>query len=151
MTQLIPEKILEIIDDHDRAEKKQRNKIGFIYLCLCLAIIGVAAYTFISTFSINVVTIIIMLFGVLFGVFMIVIFKSYLDSWSGIILSSDHILSILDKTKDYPEIKRIVINRLLSGSILTGKDEEYIYSQLEKAQQSNEREKRLQAIKEYTS
>ncbi|WP_259677493.1 hypothetical protein, partial [Klebsiella pneumoniae] len=66
-------------------------------------------------------------------------------------LSSDHILSILDKTKDYPEIKRIVINRLLSGSILTGKDEEYIYSQLEKAQQSNEREKRLQAIKEYTS
>nr|ANC48329.1 hypothetical protein [Escherichia coli] len=38
MTQLIPEKILEIIDDHDRAEKKQRNKIGFIYLCLCLAI-----------------------------------------------------------------------------------------------------------------
>ncbi|MDP0715739.1 hypothetical protein Q8F88_27530, partial [Klebsiella pneumoniae] len=82
MTQLIPEKILEIIDDHDRAEKKQRNKIGFIYLCLCLAIIGVAAYTFISTISINVVTIIIMLFGV----FMIVIFKSYLDSWSGIIL-----------------------------------------------------------------
>ncbi|EKA9542453.1 hypothetical protein OM480_003162 [Shigella sonnei] len=46
-------------------------------------------------------------------------------------------MSILDKTKDYPEIKRIVINRLLSGSILTGKDEEYIYSQLEKAQQSN--------------
>ena len=45
MTQLIPEKILEIIDDHDRAEKKQRNKIGFIYLCLCLAIIGVAAYS----------------------------------------------------------------------------------------------------------
>ena len=105
MTQLIPEKILEIIDDHDRAEKKQRNKIGFIYLCLCLAIIGVAAYTFISTFSINVVTIIIMLFGV----FMIVIFKSYLDSWSGIILSSDHILSILDKTKDYPEINLLVI------------------------------------------
>lgn len=51
MTQLIPEKILEIIDDHDRAEKKQRNKIGFIYLCLYLAIIGVAAYSFISTFS----------------------------------------------------------------------------------------------------
>ncbi|EDY2703731.1 hypothetical protein GS059_004512 [Salmonella enterica] len=48
MTQLIPEKILEIIDDHDRAEKKQRNKIGFIYLCLCLAIIGVAAYSFMS-------------------------------------------------------------------------------------------------------
>ncbi len=109
-------------------QKKQRNKIGFIYLCLCLAIIGVAAYSFISTFSINVVTIIIMLFGV----FMIVIFKSYLDSWSGIILSSDHILSILDKTKDYPEIKRIVINRLLSGSILTGKDEEYIFSQLKR-------------------
>ncbi|HHH7222755.1 hypothetical protein ACVD2R_22760 [Escherichia coli] len=147
MTQLSPEKILEIIDDHDRAEKKQRNKIGFIYLCLCLAIIGVGAYSFISTFSINVVTIIIMLFGV----FMIMIFKSYLDSWSGIILSSDHILSILDKTKDYPEIKRIVINRLLSGSILTGKDEEYIFSQLKKAEQSNEREKRLQAIKEYTS
>ncbi|AUZ16420.1 hypothetical protein FQF70_21355 [Escherichia coli] len=64
-------------------------------------------------------------------------------------------MSILDKTKDYPEIKRIVINRLLSGSILTGKDEEYIYSQLKKAEQSNEREnereKRLQAIKEYTS
>ncbi|WP_396072140.1 hypothetical protein [Escherichia coli] len=151
MTQPSPEKILEIIDDHDRAEKKQRNKIGFIYLCLCLAIIGVGAYSFISTFSINVVTIIIMLFGV----FMIMIFKSYLDSWSGIILSSDHILSILDKTKDYPEIKRIVINRLLSGSILTGKDEEYIFSQLKKAEQSNEREnereKRLQAIKEYTS
>lgn len=146
MTQLSPEKILEIIDDHDRAEKKQRNKIGFIYLCLCLAIIGVGAYSFISTFNINVVTIIIM-----FGVFMIMIFKSYLDSWSGVILSSDHILSILDKTKDYPEIKRIVINRLLSGSILTGKDEEYIFSQLKKAEQSNEREKRLQAIKEYTS
>lgn len=60
MTQLIPEKILEIIDDHDRAEKATQQ-IGFIYLCLCLAIIGVAAYTFISTFSINVVTIIIML------------------------------------------------------------------------------------------
>ena len=146
MDQPTPEKILAIIDDHDRAEKKQRNKIGFIYLCLCLAIIGVDAYSFISTFSINVVTIIIMLFGI----FMIMIFKSYVDSWSGIILSSDHILSILDKTKDYPTIRRKVVNRLLSGSKLTGKDEEYIFSELKKAEQSNEREKRLQAIREYT-
>lgn len=104
-------------------------------------------YSFISTFSINVITISIMLFGI----FMIMIFKSYVDSWSGIILSSDHILSILDKTKDYPTIRRKVVNRLLSGSKLTGKDEEYIFSELKKAEQSNEREKRLQAIKEYTS
>nr|WP_250696482.1 hypothetical protein [Escherichia coli] len=146
-----PEKILEIIDDHDRAEKKQRNKIGFIYLCLCLAIIGVAAYSFISTFRLDGVAVLTMLLGVS----AIAFFLHYVESGKGQILSSDHILSILDKTKDYPEIKRIVINRLLSGSILTGKDEEYIYSQLKKAEQSNEREnereKRLQAIKEYTS
>ncbi|HFV1343590.1 TPA: hypothetical protein ACH704_004120 [Escherichia coli] len=151
MTQLIPEKILEIIHDHDRAEKKQRNKIGFIYLCLCLAIIGVAAYSFISTFRLDGVAVLTMLLGVS----AIAFFLHYVESGKGQILSSDHILSILDKTKDYPEIKRIVINRLLSGSILTGKDEEYIYSQLKKAEQSNEREnereKRLQAIKEYTS
>lgn len=154
MTQPIPEKILEIIDDHDRAEKKQRNKIGFIYLCLCLAIIGVAAYSFysfISTFRLDGVAVLTMLLGVS----AIAFFLHYVESGKGQILSSDHILSILDKTKDYPEIKRIVINRLLSGSILTGKDEEYIYSQLKKAEQSNEREnereKRLQAIKEYTS
>ncbi|HBY3819874.1 TPA: hypothetical protein MIT10_24150 [Klebsiella pneumoniae] len=60
-------------------------------------------------------------------------------------------MSILDKTKDYPAIRRKVVNCLLSGSKLTGKDEEYIFSELKKAEQSNEREKRLQAIKEYAS
>ncbi|EIN9679448.1 hypothetical protein LO479_004579 [Escherichia coli] len=60
-------------------------------------------------------------------------------------------MSILDKTKDYPAIRRKVVNRLLSGSKLTGKDEEYIFSELKKAEQSNEREKRLHAIKEYAS
>ncbi|EKC4503100.1 hypothetical protein OP024_004566 [Escherichia coli] len=60
-------------------------------------------------------------------------------------------MSILDKTKDYPAIRRKVVNRLLSGSKLTGKDEKYIFSELKKAEQSNEREKRLQAIKEYAS
>ncbi|EFA5810962.1 TPA: hypothetical protein OQV87_002990 [Shigella flexneri] len=60
-------------------------------------------------------------------------------------------MSILAQTKDYPTIRRKVVNLLLSGSKLTGKDEEYIFSELKKAEQSNEREKRLQAIKEYTS
>ncbi|AWV13776.1 hypothetical protein DNQ41_26475 (plasmid) [Escherichia coli] len=60
-------------------------------------------------------------------------------------------MSILAQTKDYPTIRRKVVNRLLSGSKLTGKDEEYIFSELKKAERSNEREKRLQAIKEYTS
>ena len=110
-----------------------------------------AAYSFISTFRLDGVAVLTMLLGVS----AIAFFLHYVESGKGQILSSDHILSILDKTKDYPEIKRIVINRLLSGSILTGKDEEYIYSQLKKAEQSNEREnereKRLQAIKEYTS
>lgn len=147
MAQPTPEKILAIIDDHDRAQKKQRNKNLLIYLCLCLAIIGVVAYSFISKFRLDGVAVL----TVLLGVSAIAFFLHYVESGKGQILSSDRILSILDKTKDYPEIKRIVINRLLSGSILTGKDEEYIYSQLEKAQQSNEREKRLQAIKEYTS
>ncbi len=33
MTQLIPEKILEIIDDHDRAEKSNATKsVSFIYV-----------------------------------------------------------------------------------------------------------------------
>ena len=115
MAQPTPEKILAIIDDHDRAQKKQRNKNVFIYLCLCLAII--------ATFRLDGVA----------------------------VLTSDRILSILDKTKDHPTIRRKVVNRLLSGSKLTGKDEEYIFSELKKAEQSNEREKRLQAIKEYTS
>lgn len=38
MAQATPEKILAIIDDHDRAQKKQRNKNLLIYLCLCLAL-----------------------------------------------------------------------------------------------------------------
>lgn len=55
MAQPTPEKILAIIDDHDRAQKKQRNKNVFIYLCLCLAIIatfrldGVAVLTLVNT------------------------------------------------------------------------------------------------------
>ncbi|MCS1135823.1 hypothetical protein NXZ53_24550 [Escherichia coli] len=147
MAQATPEKILAIIDDHDRAQKKQRNKKLLIYLCLCLAIIGVVEYYFISKFRLDGVAIL----TVLLGVSAIAFFLHYVESGKGQILSSDRILSILDKTKDYPAIRRKVVNRLLSGSKLTGKDEEYIFSELKKAEQSNEREKRLQAIKEYAS
>ncbi|MGA1962593.1 hypothetical protein [Klebsiella pneumoniae complex sp. WS1009] len=147
MRQATPEKILAIIDDHDRAQKKQRNKNLLIYLCLCLAIIGVVAYSFISKFRLDGVAVL----TVLLGVSAIAFFLHYVESGKGQILSSDRILSILDKTKDYPAIRRKVVNRLLSGSKLTGKDEEYIFSELKKAEQSNEREKRLQAIKEYAS
>lgn len=139
MAQPTPEKILAIIDDHDRARKKQRNKNVFIYLCLCLAII--------ATFRLDGVAVL----TILLGVSAIAFFLHYVESGKGQILSSDRILSILDKTKDHPTIRRKVVNRLLSGSKLTGKDEEYIFSELKKAEQSNEREKRLQAIKEYTS
>lgn len=147
MAQATPEKILAIIDDHDRAQKKQRNKNLLIYLCLCLAIIGVVAYSFISKFRLDGVAVL----TVLLGVSAIAFFLHYVESGKGQILSSDRILSILDKTKDYPAIRRKVVNRLLSGSKLTSKDEEYIFSELKKAEQSNEREKRLQAIKEYAS
>ncbi len=147
MAQATPEKILAIIDDHDRAQKKQRNKNLLIYLCLCLAIIGVVAYSFISKFRLDGVAVL----TVLLGVSAIAFFLHYVESGKGQILSSDRILSILDKTKDYPAIRRKVVNRLLSGSKLTGKDEEYIFSELKKAEQSNEREKRLQEIKEYAS
>ncbi|WP_231200191.1 MULTISPECIES: hypothetical protein [Enterobacteriaceae] len=147
MAQATPEKILAIIDDHDRAQKKQRNKNLLIYLCLCLAIIGVVAYSFISKFRLDGVAVL----TVLLGVSAIAFFLHYVESGKGQILSSDRILSILDKTKDYPAIRRKVVNRLLSGSKLTVKDEEYIFSELKKAEQSNEREKRLQAIKEYAS
>lgn len=147
MAQATPEKILAIIDDHDRAQKKQRNKNLLIYLCLCLAIIGVVAYSFISKFRLDGVAVL----TVLLGVSAIAFFLHYVESGKGQILSSDRILSILDKTQDYPAIRRKVVNRLLSGSKLTGKDEEYIFSELKKAEQSNEREKRLQAIKEYAS
>lgn len=139
MAQPTPEKILTIIDDHDRAQKKQRNKNVFIYLCLCLAII--------ATFRLDGVAVL----TILLGVSAIAFFLHYVESGKGQILSSDRILSILAQTKDYPTIRRKVVNRLLSGSKLTGKDEEYIFSELKKAEQSNEREKRLQAIKEYTS
>ncbi len=147
MAQATPEKILAIIDDHDRAQKKQRNKNLLIYLCLCLAIIGVVAYSFISKFRLDGVAVL----TVLLGVSAIAFFLHYVESGKGQILSSDRILSILDKTKDYPAIRRKVVNRLLSGSKLTVKDEEYIFSELKKAEQSNERENRLQAIKEYAS
>lgn len=139
MAQPTPENILAIIDDHDRAQKKQRNKNVFIYLCLCLAII--------ATFRLDGVAVL----TILLGVSAIAFFLHYVESGKGQILSSDRILSILAQTKDYPTIRRKVVNRLLSGSKLTGKDEEYIFSELKKAEQSNEREKRLQAIKEYTS
>ncbi|HFP0338024.1 hypothetical protein [Escherichia coli] len=139
MAQPTPEKILAIIDDHDRAQKKQRNKNVFIYLCLCLAII--------ATFRLDGVAVL----TILLGVSAIAFFLHYVESGKGQILSSDRILSILAQTKDYPTIRRKVVNRLLSGSKLTGKDEEYIFSELKKAEQSNEREKRLQAIKEYTT
>lgn len=139
MAQPTPEKILAIIDDHDRAQKKQRNKNVFIYLCLCLAII--------ATFRLDGVAVL----TILLGVSAIAFFLHYVESGKGQILSSDRILSILAQTKDYPTIRRKVVNRLLTGSKLTGKDEEYIFSELKKAEQSNEREKRLQAIKEYTS
>ena len=139
MAQPTPEKILAIIDDHDRAQKKQRNKNVFIYLCLCLAII--------ATFRLDGVAVL----TILLGVSAIAFFLHYVESGKGQILSSDRILSILAQTKDYPTIRRKVVNRLLSGSKLTGKDEEYIFSELKKAEQCNEREKRLQAIKEYTS
>ncbi|HAN6299520.1 TPA: hypothetical protein IFZ95_003762 [Escherichia coli] len=64
MAQPTPEKILAIIDDHDRAQKKQRNKNLLIYLCLCLAIIGVVAYSFISKFRLDGVAVLTVLLGV---------------------------------------------------------------------------------------
>ncbi len=127
MAQPTPEKILAIIDDHDRAQKTTQQNL-LIYLCLCLAIIGVVAYSFISKFRLDGVAVL----TVLLGVSAIAFFLHYVESGKGQILSSDRILSILDKTKDYPAIRRKVVNRLLSGSKLTGKDEEYIFSELKR-------------------
>lgn len=139
MAQPTPEKILAIIDDHDRAQKKQRNKNVFIYLCLCLAII--------ATFRLDGVAVL----TILLGVSAIAFFLHYVESGKGQILSSDRILSILAQTKDYPTIRRKVVNRLLCPVQNSQVKKEYIFSELKKAEQSNEREKRLQAIKEYTS
>ncbi|MED9357391.1 hypothetical protein RCN48_05380, partial [Escherichia marmotae] len=82
MAQPTPEKILAIIDDHDRAQKKQRNKNVFIYLCLCLAIIGVVAHSFISTFRLDGVAVL----TILLGVSAIAFFLHYVESGKGQIL-----------------------------------------------------------------
>ncbi len=142
MAQPTPEKILAIIDDHDRAQKKQRNKNLLIYLCLCLAIIGVVAYSFISKFRLDGVAVL----TVLLGVSAIAFFLHYVESGKGQILSRRPHIVHTDKTKDYPAIRRKVVNRLLSGSnsrVL------YIFSELKRLNKATNREKRLQAIKEY--
>ena len=63
MAQTTPEKILAIIDDHDRAQKTTQQNL-LIYLCLCLAIIGVVAYSFISKFRLDGVAVLTVLLGV---------------------------------------------------------------------------------------
>ncbi|EEQ4618729.1 hypothetical protein ACI28F_003613 [Escherichia coli] len=113
MAQPTPKKILEIINDHERAYKKQRNKYSFIYSCFSLLIFGVVASSLESTSILN---------------------NLYLTK--GLILGSKCILSMPDKTKDFPEIRQIVITRLLSGSKLTVKDKNDIFSQLKNTEQN---------------
>lgn len=132
MAQPTPEKILEIINDHERAYKKQRNKYSVIYSCFSLLIFGVVASSLESTSILNKL----IALAIIFGVVIITIILNNLYLTKSLILGSNCILSMLDKTKDFPEIRQIVINRLLSGSKLTVKDKNDIFSQLKNTEQN---------------
>ncbi|EKQ6923872.1 hypothetical protein P6E23_005012 [Escherichia coli] len=145
------EKIDFILDEHDQAFLRQ-SRIATVQIIL-LFIVGVVSAVVVA---VKVPQFAFIILGILYGTAMIVGFYIvfvWISPASFIVLSRRKLLHLICLTEDVPDARQELLNRLLSGKKLTGRDEEDIrrlwQERQDEAEESETRQREQDAIRKF--
>ncbi|EIG6042643.1 hypothetical protein ERU19_003019 [Escherichia coli] len=145
------EKMDFILDEHDQAFLRQ-SRIATVQIIL-LFIVGVVSAVVVA---VKVPQFAFIILGILYGTAMIVGFYIvfvWISPASFIVLSRRKLLHLICLTEDVPDARQELLNRLLSGKKLTGRDEEDIrriwQERQDEAEESETRQREQDAIRKF--
>ncbi|EPF2983493.1 hypothetical protein ACSRJT_005420 [Escherichia coli] len=145
------EKMDFILDEHDQAFLRQ-SRIATVQIIL-LIIVGVVSAVVVA---VKVPQFAFIILGILYGTAMIVFFYIvfvWISPASFIVLSRRKLLHLICLTEDVPDARQELLNRLLSGKKLTGRDEEDIrrlwQERQDEAEESETRQREQDAIRKF--
>ncbi|EEZ5177366.1 hypothetical protein C3U77_004023 [Escherichia coli] len=145
------EKIDFILDEHDQAFLRQ-SRIATVQIILLFIVGGVSAVVV----AVKVPQFVFIILGILYGTAMIVGFYIvfvWISPASFIVLSRRKLLHLICLTEDVPDARQELLNRLLSGKKLTGRDEEDIrrlwQERQDEAEESETRQREQDAIRKF--
>ncbi|CAD5740883.1 hypothetical protein [Escherichia coli] len=145
------EKMDLILDEHDQAFLRQ-SRIATVQIIL-LFIVGVVSAVVVA---VKVPQFAFIILGILYGTAMIVGFYIvfvWISPASFIVLSRRKLLHLICLTEDVPDARQELLNRLLSGKKLTGRDEEDIrrlwQERQDEAEESETRQREQDAIRKF--
>ncbi|EEZ2101524.1 hypothetical protein E8889_003988 [Escherichia coli] len=145
------EKMDFILDEHDQAFLCQ-SRIATVQIIL-LFIVGVVSAVVVA---VKVPQFAFIILGILYGTAMIVGFYIvfvWISPASFIVLSRRKLLHLICLTEDVPDARQELLNRLLSGKKLTGRDEEDIrrlwQERQDEAEESETRQREQDAIRKF--
>ncbi len=145
------EKMDFILDEHDQAFLRQ-SRIATVQIIL-LIIVGVVSAVVVA---VKVPQFAFIILGILYGTAMIVGFYIvfvWISPASFIVLSRRKLLHLICLTEDVPDARQELLNRLLSGKKLTGRDEEDIrrlwQERQDEAEESETRQREQDAIRKF--
>lgn len=140
-----------ILDEHDQAFLRQ-SRIATVQIIL-LFIVGVVSAVVVA---VKVPQFAFIILGILYGTAMIVGFYIvfvWISPASFIVLSRRKLLHLICLTEDVPDARQELLNRLLSGKKLTGRDEEDIrrlwQERQDEAEESETRQREQDAIRKF--
>ncbi|EEA6072638.1 hypothetical protein ITZ71_003472 [Escherichia coli] len=146
------EKIDFILDEHDQAFLRQ-SRIATVQIIL-LFIVGVVSAVVVA---VKVPQFAFIILGILYGTAMIVGFYIvfvWISPASFIVLSRRKLLHLICLTEDVPDARQELLNRLLSGKKLTGRDEQDIrrlwQEKVDAMQESATRQREQDTIRKFT-
>ncbi|ELN5868219.1 hypothetical protein RZ207_005225 [Escherichia coli] len=146
------EKIDFILDEHDQAFLRQ-SRIATVQIIL-LFIVGVVSAVVVA---VKVPQFAFIILGILYGTAMIVGFYIvfvWISPASFIVLSRRKLLHLICLTEDVPDARQELLNRLLSGKKLTGRDEKDIrrlwQEKVDAMQESATRQREQDTIRKFT-
>lgn len=145
------EKMDFILDEHDQAFLRQ-SRIATVQIIL-LFIVGVVSAVVVA---VKVPQFAFIILGILYGTAMIVGFYIvfvWISPASFIVLSRRKLLHLICLTEDVPDARQELLNRLLPGKKLTGRDEEDIrrlwQERQDEAEESETRQREQDAIRKF--
>ncbi|EET2441967.1 hypothetical protein ACH7OW_004621 [Escherichia coli] len=145
------EKMDFILDEHDQAFLRQ-SRIATVQIIL-LFIVGVVSAVVVA---VKVPQFAFIILGILYGTAMIVGFYIvfvWISPASFIVLSRRKLLHLICLTEDVPDARQELLNRLLSGKKLTGRDEKDIrrlwQERQDEAEESETRQREQDAIRKF--
>ena len=146
------EKIDSILDEHQQIYRRHNQINNILAYCACIAWIP----CIIAAFGVDGIYLKI-LFAVLAcccGVFSRIFNYYSVPEESRMVLSRQELLRLMRLTEDVPDVRQELLNRLLSGKKLTGRDEQDIrrlwQEKVDAMQESATRQREQDTIRKFT-